>query len=490
MGNLIVLRKRNRLMVQIMWAISIVFIVFSTISGVDKKSLFIIAPVCIILSIILNVLYWRKIAETSLMFISSSLLSIIHFLFILLFHDLNGFLIGFLVIVIISLYQYYKPIVLTDAFVLCSIIYGYISNGEKMFGSFNDPLGLIIVIFIFILIGTLLCIQSKATEKIRQDVETQKDRIEESKLTIENAMNVLEKSIDNLVGFSNNLSINVNATGKISKELTTTFNEISANIESQSNLITGISFEIGNETEYIGNVIKESNSMHSLSENTLFMANDCNDYIDNLSSEMKVVSKSVDDAVSLMNNLSSQANKIGNILGTVNGISEQINLLALNAAIEAARAGEHGRGFSVVADEVRKLAEQSQQSNLQISDILVDIKNKIDSISSQINLIESSASTSNESVDKVIQAFASINLNSKSLVSKAVEVDLITTKIGNASSEILNSITMISDSAQETSASVEEVLAGVNEQNTRIENIINSFNGLESLISELKDVNS
>lgn len=106
-----------------------------------------------------------------------------------------------------------------------------------------------------------------------------------------------------------------------------------------------------------------------------------------------------------------------------------INLLALNAAIEAARADEQGRGFSVVADEVRKLAEQSQNSNLQISNILGDIKSKIGEVSTEINGLQASAVNSSESVNKVISAFEIINSNSKEMVSKSSEVDTMTLKI-------------------------------------------------------------
>jgi methyl-accepting chemotaxis protein len=72
--------------------------------------------------------------------------------------------------------------------------------------------------------------------------------------------------------------------------------------------------------------------------------------------------------------LSEQGQAIGEIIVTVNDLTEQSNLLAVNAAIEAAKAGEAGRGFAVVASEVKALAEQSKQATGHVRKILGEIQ--------------------------------------------------------------------------------------------------------------------
>ena len=78
----------------------------------------------------------------------------------------------------------------------------------------------------------------------------------------------------------------------------------------------------------------------------------------------------VNDVAGKMADISNSSHKMGEIIGTIEGIAFQTNILALNAAVEAARAGEQGRGFAVVAGEVRQLAQRCAGAAKEIKSLI------------------------------------------------------------------------------------------------------------------------
>ena len=141
-------------------------------------------------------------------------------------------------------------------------------------------------------------------------------------------------------------------------------NELSVRTDSQSSSLeeTAASIE-----EMVSN-IKTSAEKSLLGKD---MMSESMQYIENAANIIAQTASNIEEVYQ-------SSEKIKDITKIIEDIAFQTNILALNASVEAARAGDQGKGFAVVASEVRNLAQTTQASVKDITELVDNTSQKID----------------------------------------------------------------------------------------------------------------
>ncbi|RIK16245.1 MAG: hypothetical protein DCC50_05610 [Acidobacteria bacterium] len=170
-----------------------------------------------------------------------------------------------------------------------------------------------------------------------------------------------------------------------------------------------------------------------------------------------------------------QAQSIGEVVATVDGIAAETHILALNATIEAARAGEHGRGFTVVAQEVKNLAAQSRAATNRVAAILGEIEQ---GSTSAVMATEEGTRGTDAVAELVARAGASIRDLSEVIASAAVAAE----QIAASSRQQAAATRQISEAMRNVDIVMEQNVAAARQSEQTVQELDDAARRLQELV--------
>jgi len=267
-------------------------------------------------------------------------------------------------------------------------------------------------------------------------------------------------TIPSLTGMSKQL----NNASNDSLEIASKQNNLSGNMKGTiSNLLAGV-------VDIAGNATSASKGAEVADNETKVGMQ----VVEKTVSSINELALQVDRGADVITKLESDVESVGGILDVIRGISDQTNLLALNAAIEAARAGEQGRGFAVVADEVRTLASRTQDSTLEINQLIERLQGAAREAVTVMGLGKDLAKNSVDHAEEAGQALSgianqvgSIRVMNRQIATTTEEQRTLTSDISTSMEEMQESsetvskgnqlVSELSNSLQETAQQLQEI---------------------------------
>lgn len=331
--------------------------------------------------------------------------------------------------------------------------------------------GLGLVGFIgFIMTRLIIYPLRKIIHSVHNIAQGDGDLTKKTNITTDDEIGELSTNIDLFISQLHGIVQETHAASSEIKNTIESSNENTYKIGADIQDIHGLSNEVAVANEEMSNTatsIAENCAQASTSADSVTMlTSHGQEVVSSVASGMQVVVNNVADSSAKISSLKEQADKIGQIISVIEGISEQTNLLALNAAIEAARAGEQGRGFAVVADEVRTLAKRTADSTHEISEVIGRIQQDTNSAFQSMSTCEQDVSSNNELSVKAGEALEEINKNI---------------------SELTSMINQVAVAAEQQSVTINEINEKSHNIATKVENISEGSEQSKVLASEMNE---
>ena len=426
----------------------------------------------------------KKVNPIVMMFLMVGFLSGISILCMIMFPCTTNYLMFFLAIFMIVLYEDIRPIILQCLIsAVCMVIF-YMKYSEKLAETWSIDAMVICVVYIIsgMFVFVALC---KLTEKQFNYLQKTSEEINVAREKAEKVLDDIMGAVGVLGNTSKKISESMCVTDEISQQIAIASEHVAKRAMKEVEATETIKDLVTNSVEQIQGVSNASVLMAQVSNATDECVADGGNMVHDLNIEMEELDKKMDNIVRSIKELSSENEKIVEILGTLEEITTQTKLLSLNASIEAARAGEQGRGFAVVATEIRNLSDTSSKFTEEIHHIIEGIQRKTQMVCEDIKIGQDSVDKCSENVEKVDISFKDISGNTQQVLNKAREIENKSKELEELLGRTLVDVNEITENVESTSAAMEEISASIVNLNENIDVVVSGYNDINNTTSIL-----
>jgi methyl-accepting chemotaxis protein len=244
----------------------------------------------------------------------------------------------------------------------------------------------------------------------------------------------------------------------ISSEMASSSNSLLSSTSAQAAALQETMSAVSQMAAMISKNSENTNASQKESENSSTSANRGQEAVQFMLGSVQDIEES---NMAIMNRIETSHREMSEIVQVINEIALktkvineivfQTKLLSFNASVEAARAGEHGKGFAVVAEEVGNLAQMSGSAAKEITQLLDQSVQKVESIVKRTrDEVEQMMATGSDKVRKGIEGGQ---------------------RCGGVLNEIVESVNVVHSMLIEIAKASAEQATGVNE----IENAMNQL---------------
>ncbi len=426
----------------------------------------------------------NKIHPVVMMYAMVVLMSVISIVLMMSYPCTTNYLMFFLAIFFVVIYEDIRPIVLQSSVSAIAMVYFYFRYTKELQESWSlDAMAMCVV---YIVSGMLVYISlCRLTKEQFTKLQKTHKKSEKERKKAEQLLAEIGKSVGVLGATSGKLNDNITMTGTISDQIADATEDIARRTVVEVGDVEQIKNMVQNGVSQMKEVAESSTKMAEVSEQTNTQVQAGGQLVGELSSQMQDLNGRMEEVAKAIEMLSEESAKIIDILATLDQITSQTNLLSLNASIEAARAGEHGKGFAVVATEIRQLSDDSAKFTEQIHGILKGVELQTAHVQQEILLGQKSVETCTQNANDVNCSFQEIAENTSQVLHRASVIEGQAQNLEHLMNTTLENVNSINENVESTSAAMEEISASINNLHNNIGNVVEGYHDINEITEAL-----